>query len=183
MSRLWSASTGLFGTARPFAARRDLLVQYPRIGRGSVGRHLNWPDPDRRRPSEERPGRSQVAADREHDVDDLTVLVDSPVQVRPPAGHLHVGLIDEPPVTRQPAAGASSFDELGGEPLNPPVDGHVINADAAFAEQLLDVPVREAVSQVPAHRDGNHLTREPEAGECGRGGSGHHTSLPDGTIS
>jgi hypothetical protein len=62
----------------------------------------------------------------------VAVLVDRPVQVSPLAGHLHVRLIDEPPVTRSMAAGPGSFDELGGEPLHPPVDGDVINGDTAL---------------------------------------------------
>jgi hypothetical protein len=37
-------------------------------------------------------------------VDDLPELVDRPVQVRPPARDRHVGLVDEPPVTRCVAA-------------------------------------------------------------------------------
>jgi len=48
------------------------------------------------------------------------------------AGYLHVRLVDEPPVTGRMAAGPGSFDELGGEPLHPPVDGDVINGDTAL---------------------------------------------------
>jgi hypothetical protein len=63
------------------------------------------------------------------------------------------------------AAEPGSFDELGGEPLDPPIDGDVIDGDAAFGQQFLDVPVRQPVPQVPADRDRNHLPREPEASE------------------
>jgi hypothetical protein len=35
------------------------------------------------------------------------MLVDRPVQVGPPTGHLHIRLIDEPPVTRSVTARAS----------------------------------------------------------------------------
>ncbi len=42
--------------------------------------------------------------------------------------------IDEPTVTRQPAARPGDFDELGREALHPSVDGEGIDADAAFGE-------------------------------------------------
>ena len=57
------------------------------------------------------------------------------------------------------------LDELGREPLDPPVDGDVIDGDAALGQQFLDVPVRQPVPQVPADRDRDHLPREPEASE------------------
>ena len=69
------------------------------------------------------------------------MLVDGPVQVGPPASDLDVGLVDEPPVTRNVAARPGGLDELQGEPLHPPVDGDVVSLDAAFGEQLLDVTV------------------------------------------
>lgn len=92
--------------------RRNLLIEDPRICGCSVGRHLDRTYPDRQRPGEGGPGCRQVAAGREHDVDDLTVVVDRPVQLRPPAGDLDVGLVDEPAVTRQPPARPGGFDEL-----------------------------------------------------------------------
>lgn len=57
------------------------------------------------------------------------------------------------------------FDELGSESLDPPVDGDVINDDAALAEPLLDVAVGQAIPQVPAHRQRDHLTWETKARE------------------
>src|SRR6266487_2788389 len=62
------------------------------------------------------------------------MLIDRPVQVSPLAGHLDVGLIDEPPVTGSVAARPGSLDELEGETLDPPVDGDVVDGDAALVE-------------------------------------------------
>ena len=60
----------------------------------------------------------------------------------------------------------------------PAVDGDVIHGDAALGQQLLDVPVGQAVAQVPADRERDHLPREPEAGEDrGRARCSHQTSL------
>jgi hypothetical protein len=45
--------------------------------------------------------------------------------------------------------------------LHPPVDGDVIDLDPALGQQLLDVTVRQAEAQIPAHRHRDHLDREP----------------------
>ncbi len=63
-----------------------------------------------------------------------------------------------------PAAG---INELGGERLHPPIDGDVINSDAAFGEQLFDIAVGRAVAQVSAHLDRDRLGRETVASRCG----------------
>jgi hypothetical protein len=38
----------------------------------------------------------------------------------------------------------------------------MIDRDAAFGEQFLNVAIGQAVAQVPAHRHHDHLGREPE---------------------
>ena len=63
------------------------------------------------------------------------------------------------------AARPGGLDEQRSEPLHPPVDGDVVDFDAALGEQLLDVPIGQPVAQVPADRDRDHLRREPEPGE------------------
>src|SRR6185437_2013779 len=76
-----------------------------------------------------------------------------------------------------------SLDELPGEPLHPAVNGDVINGDAALGQKLFNVPVGQAVPQVPADRHRNHLRREPEAGkDGGRASWSHRTSLPPAAI-
>jgi hypothetical protein len=57
------------------------------------------------------------------------------------------------------------LNELRDKPLDPAVDGDVIDSDAALGQQFLDVPVGQSVAQVPADRDRDHLPREPEASE------------------
>ena len=53
------------------------------------------------------------------------------------------------------------------------VDGDVVNHDAAFGQQLLDVPLRQAVPRVPPDRlqtaSRVHRRREPEPCKTGRG--------------
>src|SRR5512135_3430299 len=106
------------------------------------------------------------------------MLIDGPVQVRTPTGDLDVGLIGEPPVARGVSARAGGLDELHCEALDPAVDGDVIDGDAALGQQLLYVAVGQAVAQVPADGQGDHLPREAEASEHRRGARRRHrTSL------
>ncbi len=60
-------------------------------------------------------------------------------------------------------AWAGRVDELRREGLDPAIDRHVIDGDAALGEQLLNIAIGQAVAQVPPHRDSNHLTREAVA--------------------
>ena len=78
------------------------------------------------RADEEPPGRCQVAALGQQYAKDLAMLINRPVQVRPPAGDLHVSLVGEPPVAGSVTAGTRRLDELGSEPLDPPVNDDVI---------------------------------------------------------
>jgi hypothetical protein len=111
------------------------------------------------------------------------MLIDRTVEIGPCAGDLHVRLVDEPPVAGSMAARPRSLDELRSETLHPPVDGDMIHGDATFSEQFLDVAVRQAVPQVPADRDRDHLPREPEACEDrGCAACSHQTSLRSSAI-
>ena len=78
---------------------RNQFVDHPQVRAGPVGGHLDRRRPLRQRSGEEPAGGRGVPLLGEHDVDDLPVLVDRPVQIPPPASDPHVGLIDEPPVT------------------------------------------------------------------------------------
>ena len=60
--------------------------------------------------------------------------------------------------------------------MHPPIDGHVIDFDTAFDEQLFDIAIREAVPQVPADRENDHLRRIPEPLERRTRDSGHRTT-------
>jgi hypothetical protein len=91
--------------------RGDQLIKDPRVDGCAVGGDLGWDGACAQRPGEEPPGRRQVALFRQQDIDDLAMLVDGPVQVRPLAGDLEVGLIGEPPVAGQvPGCPAASMN-------------------------------------------------------------------------
>ena len=106
------------------------------------------------------------------------------IAVDPPASDLDVSFIDEPPISRSVPTGSCRVDKQRGEPLNPPIYGHVIHGDAPFRQQLLHVSVGQPVAQVPSHRHHDHLWWEAETGEArprgGRSGmtTAHQLSLP-----
>jgi hypothetical protein len=134
---------------------------------------------------EEPAGSGRVAPWGDEHVDDLAELVDGLVGVAPPSGDLQVGLVDLPAITDAVAAGPGSLGQQGREALDPAVDGDVVDLDAAFGQQLLDVAVRQREAQVPAHRQHDHIGREAEASERSpydSGGAGtassHGGSLP-----
>jgi hypothetical protein len=87
------------------------------------------------------------------------------VQVHPPARHPHIRFVDEPAVTAAVAAAAGRVDEQRREGLHPAVHADVVDHHASLGQQLLDVTVREAVPQIPAHGQDDHVGREPVASE------------------
>ena len=139
--------------------RRE-LVDDPRVNRRPIGGDLDRSSTTLQRAGEERPRRRGVAVFEDEDVDDLSVLIDRPVQVGPAAGDLHVGLIHEPPITSGVTQRPGGVDELGRERLHPSIHPDVVDLDTALAQQLLHVAVPQAVTQLPAHRDRDHLPRE-----------------------
>ena len=143
--------------------RRDQLVEHPRIDGRRVGDHLRWCHLQRgQRPAEEPAGSIPVATLRYEHVDDLPVLVDGPIDVTPYALDLDAGRIHEPPVTGRVPAEPSRIGQQRYKPLYPAVDRDVIDLHTALSQQLLDVPVGQAVPQIPAHRHDDHVSRETE---------------------
>jgi hypothetical protein len=68
---------------------------------------------------------------------------------------------------------------LHGETPLPPLDGDVIDGDTVLSQQFPDIPLGQAVPQVPADCDRDHLTREPETSEDrGRTGRAHRGQYP-----
>jgi hypothetical protein len=171
---------------RDVRSSRDQVVDDSQIRPGLIGRHL-----DRRRSvaksaGEESAGGGGVSLLRQQHVDDLPVLVHRPVQVPPAAGDLDIGLVDEPPVPGYMPQRAGGVGEQRGEPLHPPVHGDVIDFDTALGQQFLDVPVGEAVTEVPADREGDHLRRKSKPGKrrpLDSGTDGSRSTHPSSLLS
>ena len=136
--------------------------------------------------AEEALGRLLVALGAEQEVDRLARAVDGAVEVAPLAADPDEGLVDVP----RPAAGAQvpphPLLELGGEALDPAVQGDVVDEDAAVGEHQLEVAVADREPEAPAHRPQDHLGREAEAterpgvghGRCSRRGGGGRSAAP-----
>jgi hypothetical protein len=104
-------------------------------------------------------------------------LVDRPIHVAPPAGDLHIGLVDMPAVSDGVSTGPGGVDEERRQPLHPPVHGDVIDLDPTLGQEIFDIAVGEPEPQVPAHRENDHLRREPEALERRARNCGDQTSM------
>ena len=52
------------------------------------------------------------------------------------------------------SGGPGSLGQQRSEALDPPVDGDVVDLDAAFGEEFLDVAVGQTEAEVPADRQG-----------------------------
>jgi hypothetical protein len=51
------------------------------------------------------------------------------------------------------------------DPLHPPVQGDVVDLDASFSQELLEVAVRRAEVELPAHSQQGDLRWEPQPNE------------------
>jgi hypothetical protein len=90
------------------------LVDHPRVDRCPVCGDLKWRWSSLRRAGDECPRGGAVSPFGRGDVNDLTVLVNRPVQVRPAAGDLDLGFVDEPSTVRRMACQTRGVDELRG---------------------------------------------------------------------
>jgi hypothetical protein len=126
-------------------------------------------------------GCSRVTSGGDEHVDDLPELVDAAVQVSPPAGDLHIRLVHQPAVTDGVPARPGGIGEQGREPLDPPVDGDMVDLNAPFGEQFLDVAVGQAEAQIPANREHDDIGWEAEPAKADRvagAGRGRRVLMP-----
>jgi hypothetical protein len=105
----------------------------------------------------------RVAPRSDEYVNDLPERIDRTVDVPPPTGDLHIGLVHLPAVADGVPAGASSLGQQRREPLDPPVDRDMVDLDTTLGEQLLDISVGQAEAQVPADGEHDDVGREAEA--------------------
>jgi hypothetical protein len=92
------------------ARRRQQLIEYPWVGGRPISGHLGWAWAVLKSADEESASGRQISILRGHDVDDLAVLVDRPVQKNPAPGDFDGSFIDEPPITRRVPTGPGRID-------------------------------------------------------------------------
>jgi hypothetical protein len=144
------------------AGSGEQLVEHPRVGRYSISAHFARARAVLQGAGEKPAGGRQIPLLEDQDVDDLPVLIDRLVQIDSPPGNLDVGFVHEPAVACGVPAGPCHVDQQWGEPLYPP---DVIHLDAPLSQQLLHVAVRQAVTEVPAHRHREHFGRKAVSGK------------------
>jgi hypothetical protein len=117
--------------------RRQQVLQHGPVHRRLIGGDLSRRDLRRTdRPFEEAAGRLRVAPRGDEHVDDLPELVDGPVDVPPLAGDLHIRLVDPLAIAHGVPARPGGVGQQRREPLDPPINGDVVDLDAAFGEEL-----------------------------------------------
>ena len=114
--------------------RRRQLIEYPRIGRRPISAHLGWAWAVLESTGEEPASGRQIPLLGHQDINDLAILIDGPVQIDPTPSDLDICLIDEPPITRRVPAGPGRLNQQRGEPVHPPVHGHMVNLDASLGQ-------------------------------------------------
>ena len=110
------------------------LIEHSRIRGSPVSAHLGRARAVLQRADEELASGREIPFLRDEDVDDLAELVDRAVQIDPPPGHFDICLINEPSIPGRVPAGSCCANHQRNEPLHPAIDGHMINADAAFGQ-------------------------------------------------
>jgi hypothetical protein len=119
---------------------------------------------------EEAPGGLLVPLGARQEVDRLPRAVDRPVEVAPLAADPDEGLVEVPRPTAGAQVAARPLLELGGEALDPAIQGRVVDRDPTVSEHPLEVAVADGELQIPPDRLEDDLGREAEAAEGpGRG--------------
>jgi len=111
-----------------------------------------------------------VSARGDEHVDDLAELVDRAVHVAPLPCDLQVGLIDLSAVADGVAAGPGSLGQQWREARHLSIVGDMVDLDATLDQEFFDVAIRQAVAEVPAHRQHDDVGWGTEAGEGRAGG-------------
>ena len=102
-----------------------------------------------------------VAGRREVEIDRVPELVHRPVQIRPLAADLDVGLVDAPTPRLRPAPlPAQTFLHLRRETLHPTIDRGVVDRDAALGHHRFEVAVADRIPAVPAYGPEHDLPPE-----------------------
>ncbi len=92
-----------------------------------------------------------------------------------------VGFIDPPLCTNRPPMRTSGLLESGQEALHPAINRTTVDDEAALGEPLHDVGVAQAIPELPADGQGDHIVREGMPGECTTG-TGRETSTALGAA-
>jgi hypothetical protein len=99
-------------------------------------------------------------ATKPQEVRSLALLLDSTVKLFPDALDLNVSLVHAPAAANRALIFARHFLDQRQEADRPSVDRGVVDRDAALLHYLLDMPIAQRISGVPADADQDHVDRE-----------------------
>src|ERR1051326_2958053 len=86
------------------------------------------------------------------------------VQVDPIARNFDVRFIYPPGSIRVPQVTANASVQDGRIALDPTPDGHMVNGQTALRHHLLQIAIRQGVSQIPANaQENDHIFEVPSA--------------------
>src|SRR5208337_4637856 len=113
---------------------------------------------------------SLVPLRRDHRLQNLTLVIDSPPEIAELAVDLHKDLIQMPAPLGEPAhVRYPPLSDLGGEhrakPVPPKPDGLMADVDPPLGQEILDVPQRQRVPDVHHHDQTDHFWRAVEISE------------------
>ena len=113
-----------------------------------------------------------VAPLRKVGVNDLSILVNCAIDIRPAPLQTHIRLIDTPFCPDWSPMSTSSFaTERGcplGQTLDPAVHGAPVNHETTLGKPLDNVGLAQPIANIPAHSQGNHVIWEGMVRECAR---------------
>src|SRR5262250_498842 len=122
-------------------------VDHPGLRVGSV----------RQRLGKQRFGRIGRTKSRQEKVDRGSRRIDDSIEVKPTALDPNIGLIHPPGFVRRLQMWSSPLLEFRGIVLNPSPDRRMVDLQASFDQQFLDLTIREGVAKVPANGTENDL--------------------------
>lgn len=132
---------------------------------GKVGNNFFWFAVCGKRRAEEGSGRFDVSARRHEHVDDLAVLINSPLDISQTTRDFHIRFINKPAATNCVTARPSSVNQQRSETLHPPIGGDMIDINTAFCKRFFNIAIGKPIPQIPAHSQQDHLRRKPEPNE------------------
>jgi hypothetical protein len=124
---------------------------------------------------------SYVALRRQQEIDGFALLVDGAVEVFPGTLDRDVRLIHAPATADRALVFAGHFLDQRQEADRPSINRRMVDRHAALLHYLLEVPVAQRISGVPADADQNHINRKAHTFEVEHVDLSwiRHRSLPD----
>jgi hypothetical protein len=101
-------------------------------------------------------GGCQIAPLAEPELDRVAVAVNGAIEIPPLASDPDICFIDVPPGSDGSLAGIEAFQTFGRVSDNLPVNGRMVDRDAALSHHLLEIPQAQIVGEIPTNAEQDH---------------------------